>query len=59
MIEPGEWDDLVKAVADLNGLDLDTANDVVSAVGDTPMLLPSGRYLARIEGRELEIVWPE
>jgi len=61
MIEPDEFDDLVKAVAKLNGLDLDTAGDVVVEVGDTPVIDPkTGKTVAKLpDGRELRVDWPE
>lgn len=61
MIEPDEFEDLIQAVAELNGLDLDTAGDVVVAVGDTQAIDPeTGKILATLpDGRELLIIWPE
>lgn len=61
MIEPDDFEGLIKAVAELNGLDLDTAGDVVVDVGDTPMIDPAtGKIVATLpDGRELLIVWPE
>ncbi len=61
MIEPDEFEDLIKAVAELNGLDLDTAGDVVVAVGDTQAIDPkTGKIVAKLpDGRELLVVWPE
>lgn len=61
MIEPDEFDGLIAAVAKLNGLDLDTAGDVVVDVGDTPAIDPAtGKIVATLpDGRELLVVWPE
>lgn len=61
MIEPDEFDGLIEAVAKLNSLDLDTAGDVVVAVGDTPAIDRTTGKIAAVlpDGRELLIDWPE
>lgn len=61
MISPDAFDWLISAVAKLNGLDTETADLVVVAVGDTPMLdEKTGKIVAQLpDGRELLIEWPE
>ena len=61
MIEPDEFEDLTQAVAELNGLDLETAGEVVVAVGDTQAIDPeTGKVVAMLpDGRTLLILWPE
>ncbi len=61
MIEPDKFEGLIKAVAQLNGLDLDTAGDVVVAVGDIQAIDPAtGKIVATLpDGRTLQIDWPE
>lgn len=61
MIEPDEFEDLTQAVAELNGLDLETAGQVVVAVGDTQAIDPeTGKVVAMLpDGRTLLILWPE
>ena len=61
MIEPDEFEGLIKAVAELNGLDLETAGDVVVNVGDTPMIdRATGKIVATLpDGKKLQIDWPE
>lgn len=60
MIEPDEFEDLTQAVAELNGLDLETAGQVVVAVGDTQAIDPeTGKVVAMLpDGRTLLILWP-
>ncbi len=61
MISPDAFDLLIPAVAELNGLDTETAALVVAAVGDTPMLdEQTGKIVAQLpDGREMLIDWPE
>ncbi len=61
MISPDAFDLLIPAVAELNGLDTETAALVVVAVGDTPMIdEKTGKIVAQLsDGRELLIDWPE
>lgn len=60
MIYPDEFEALVKRVAELNGLDHETADLVVGVVGDCLALDESGKVIANMpDGRTLLINWPE
>ena len=61
MIDPEEFEALIPEVAALNGFDLDTAGDVVAAVGDCIALDPeTGLIVANLpDGRTLKVRWPQ